>query len=194
MKRHQFFSVARTLTIFFFSIKNHLFCIFSSKFDKMMKQYFLAITLLFMVCLGHALKEEDCEGGWLLDRFGQFFKFSFCSYHYINDSISLFHQTVCVKTINEFVDTHLQDDAIKTDPKAIEEAFKQYCLTAKSKQQRLVSIALGQLANCALTWPNRLTETFLRIIAVLLFRRFRNIGHWHFRWNVKTIELAYASA
>lgn len=45
--------------------------------------------------------------------------------------------TVCVATIREFSDT-LTDDA-KTDPKKIEEAFKEYCLTAKSKQQRLVS-------------------------------------------------------
>lgn len=45
--------------------------------------------------------------------------------------------TVCVATIDEFAQT-LTDD-IKSDPKQIEEAFKQYCLTAKSKQQRLVS-------------------------------------------------------
>lgn len=45
--------------------------------------------------------------------------------------------TVCVATIREFSDT-LTDD-VKTDPKKIEEAFKEYCLTAKSKQQRLVS-------------------------------------------------------
>lgn len=50
-----------------------------------------------------------------------------------------FPSIVCVKTLNEFIDTYLQDDAIKSDPKAIEEAFKKYCLTAKSKQQRLVS-------------------------------------------------------
>lgn len=42
---------------------------------------------------------------------------------------------VCVATIDEFAQT-LTDD-IKADPKQIEEAFKKYCLTAKSKQQRL---------------------------------------------------------
>lgn len=45
---------------------------------------------------------------------------------------------VCVSTIREFSDT-LTDD-VKTDPKKIEDAFKDYCLTAKSKQQRLVRI------------------------------------------------------
>lgn len=49
-----------------------------------------------------------------------------------------FHYTVCVATIREFADT-LTDD-IKSDPKQIEEAFKEYCKTAKSKQQRLVSV------------------------------------------------------
>lgn len=43
---------------------------------------------------------------------------------------------VCVATIREFSET-LTDD-VKSDPKKIEDAFKEYCLTAKSKQQRLV--------------------------------------------------------
>lgn len=49
-----------------------------------------------------------------------------------------FYFTVCVATITEFADT-LTDD-VKSDPKQIEEAFKEYCKTAKSKQQRLVGI------------------------------------------------------
>jgi len=42
---------------------------------------------------------------------------------------------VCVATIKEFFET-LSDD-IKSYPKKIEEAFREYCKTAKSKQQRL---------------------------------------------------------
>jgi len=42
---------------------------------------------------------------------------------------------VCVATIEEFSETLTED--IKTDPKQIEEAFREYCLTAKQKQQRL---------------------------------------------------------
>jgi len=42
---------------------------------------------------------------------------------------------VCVATIREFSET-LADD-VKSDPKKIEDAFKEYCTVAKSKQQRL---------------------------------------------------------
>lgn len=51
-------------------------------------------------------------------------------------------QTVCVATIREFGETLSED--VKSEPKKIEEAFKDYCLTAKSKQQRLVSIFATQ--------------------------------------------------
>lgn len=54
-----------------------------------------------------------------------------------------FISTVCVATIREFAET-LADD-IKSDPKKIEDAFKEYCLTAKSKQQRLVCTSNNQL-------------------------------------------------
>ncbi|XP_055319728.1 mesencephalic astrocyte-derived neurotrophic factor homolog [Sitodiplosis mosellana] len=42
---------------------------------------------------------------------------------------------VCVATIREFNATLTED--IRSNPMKIEEAFKQYCTTAKSKQQRL---------------------------------------------------------
>lgn len=68
-----------------------------------MKQYVLGIVLLSLICLGVALKEEDCE--------------------------------VCVATIREFAET--LTDKEKSDPKKIEEKFREYCVDAKSKQQRL---------------------------------------------------------
>lgn len=48
----------------------------------------------------------------------------------------LFGNLVCVITIEEFA-AQLTDE-IKSDPKKIEDEFKIYCETAKSKQQRLV--------------------------------------------------------
>lgn len=60
---------------------------------------------------------------------------------------------VCVATIKEFAET-LTDD-VKADPKKIEDAFKEYCTTAKSKQQRLV---------CTVT---RISNTFSNLLDLI---------------------------
>lgn len=49
-----------------------------------------------------------------------------------------FLSTVCVKTLRKFGDS--LDDATKKDPKLIEEEFKTFCKTSKSKENRFVSV------------------------------------------------------
>lgn len=148
-----------------------------------MKQYIFGIALLSLISLSLAFKAEDCEG-------------KFNSRYFVWDreivwKISLIpfanSITVCVATIDEFAQT-LTDD-IKSDPKQIEEAFKQYCLTAKSKQQRLVSYNTDE--NCWFVLKNFFFQLFLRL--VLLFGWFGNISYRNLGRNVKTIELVNAS-
>ena len=44
---------------------------------------------------------------------------------------------VCVKTLEKFADT--LDEAVKKDPKKIEDHFRKFCKTSKSKENRFVS-------------------------------------------------------
>lgn len=98
-----------------------------------MKQYVFGMALMSLICFSSAFKEEDCEGMW-------HWTFVYEPAFHLTNFGFLFDFTVCVATIREFADT-LTDD-IKSDPKLIEDEFRNYCTTAKSKQQRLVSIWL----------------------------------------------------
>lgn len=69
---------------------------------------------------------------------------------------------VCVATIREFSET-LTDD-VKADPKKIEDAFKDYCLTAKSKQQRLVRISIYDMHIAHVEQPFLVTRSFVHCI------------------------------
>lgn len=97
-----------------------------------MKQYIVGIVLLSLTCFSVAFKEEDCEGKIRILYLQSFHLLR----EYFDQFICISIEIVCVATIREFADT-LTDD-VKSDPKKIEEAFKEYCLSAKSKQQRLV--------------------------------------------------------
>lgn len=80
-----------------------------------------------------------------------------------------FSFTVCVATIKEFADT--LTDEVKSDPKQIEEAFKVYCKTAKSKQQRLVSTTSSMSGTA-----ERINKCDFHF-SVLLLGRFGNISN-----------------
>jgi len=62
---------------------------------------------------------------------------------------------VCVKTVEEFAATLA--DEVKSDTKLIEDEFKKYCATAKSKQQRLCYY-LGGLETSATGILNELSK------------------------------------
>jgi hypothetical protein len=48
---------------------------------------------------------------------------------------------VCIATIEKFVNT--LDEAVKKDPKKIEEQFKKFCKGSKNKENRFVSITVN---------------------------------------------------
>jgi len=62
---------------------------------------------------------------------------------------------VCVKTVEEFAASLIEE--VKQDPKLIEDEFKKYCLTAKSKKQRFCYY-LGGLETSATGILNELTK------------------------------------
>lgn len=81
-----------------------------------------------------------------------------------------------MKTVEDFA-ASLTDD-VKSEPKKIEEAFKTFCLTAKGKQERLVSQRFHSLFSSNLN--DSLNEYSYLIYTVLLFGRIIWIGGQQF--------------
>lgn len=76
-----------------------------------------------------------------------------------------------MKTVEEFAAT--LSDEVKAVPKLIEEEFKTYCLTANSKQQRLVNRRFSEIFY--LQFTNE--AAFIYPPTVLLSGRTGNIGY-----------------
>lgn len=107
-------------------------------------------------------------------------------YHRIIHSFTFVLFAVCVKTVEQFAATLIEE--VKNDPKLIEDEFKKYCSGTKSKQQRFVSTFFSVYSkNIELNWC-------LLLITVLLFGWSGDIGYWHPEWAHQTVELVIAGA
>ena len=68
------------------------------------------------------------------------FNVNYCKCSYVNSNIP-YHVSVCVKFIGKFIDT--LEDATKSQPSDIEDAFRKYCKNTKKDDNRFVSVRLS---------------------------------------------------
>lgn len=95
------------------------------------------------------------------------------------DFIYFVNAAVCISTVEKFVNT-LSDDA-KKDTKEIEVAFKDFCKSTKSKENRFVSFYVVKRLMITSAINLYLSRLKLLLFLVLLFRWLRRICNGYLR-------------